>query len=134
MINQVIIEGNIQPGYKEFPAVQTKNINETRSVSKFKIISKYGPEEKFSSGIVTVDYWHSSELNPQVGYKAGDLVTIQGQLKVNAFKTKDGVQKYELIVSADSVELSSKFQDEPIPITEDEMPVDVPLNDEGMPF
>jgi hypothetical protein len=155
MINKVMIEGEVQKGWKDKPAVESITTQSGKIVSKFNIISKYGPEDKFSSGIVKVTYWQPPIGGPLSEFvNAGDVVMIEGELKTESWESKDGSgKKYQLSINAQTVEkinhdgTQEQTEDpmEAIPtpdeyhgLKESTFKMDdsesVPVNDEQIPF
>ena len=107
MINQVLIEGLIQNGWKDRSAVEIKKTTSGKTVVSFSIISNYGPENKFSSGIVKVQRWaNDSELGLFEIMQADDIVVVTGSLTFNSFEGKDGKKVYYQLVNADEVVLN----------------------------
>lgn len=103
MINQVIIEGEIQKGWQDKPAVSIRKTKSEKEVVNFSIISKYGPDEKFSSGIVKVERWpNANEIGMFEMLQAGDIVTVQGAIKTGSYE-KDGAKVFYSFINADEV-------------------------------
>lgn len=105
MINQILIEGVIQRGFQEKPAVEIRKTQSGKNIVSFTIISKYGPDSKFSSGLVKVQRWaNDAELGMFEIMQFGDIVNVSGSLTFNSYE-KDGKKIYIQLINADEVTL-----------------------------
>ena len=122
MINTVIIEGVIQPGYQDKPGIIISKTQTGRTVTSFSLISKYGPDNKFSSGIVPVKYWQDADSTPLTDMvKVGDAVICEGNISTESWE-KDGKKNFKMIVTAERVSIPScEFDAQPIYQSEDQV-------------
>jgi len=119
MLNKYIAIGNLtkDPELKEFGSGKKK--------CSFPIAINLGKETTF----IDVEVWDRVAENCNKILSKGSQVFIDGKLKYNSWKTKQGYTRNKILCSADFVKAMSKAEESPLPkMTEED--IDTFLNEE----
>lgn len=128
MLNQVKIQGTIQPGYQGKPAIYQLETANGLYLTKFQI--KYTDNGR--SMFIQVVRWGTTP--PALTLAAGMEIIITGKLAMDSYE-KDGVKQYRLAVAPDSIQIvgSKETIMESLPTQTTPKPAQQPAFDHDIP-